>query len=90
MASFVLYERVSADPDSGGKWHHRTFRKLEKAIVALGLTANVAYIVVDGVQRYRNRPGRGTVRKATSVWELAGTSGTASSAQPNARQGAAS
>ena len=79
MASFVLYERVRADPDTGGQWHHRTFRKLEKALVALGLTENVAYIVVDGVQRYRNRPGHGTVHKATSVWELTNTSGAASS-----------
>ena len=80
MASFVVYERQKANSETGGDWRHRTFRKLGKAIDALAAAEDVAYIVVDGVQRYRNRRTPGAEEYLPSVWVLPDRSSTSVSA----------
>jgi len=70
MPSFVLYERLDADPATGGTWRHRTFRKLDAALAALASAKEVAYITVDGVQRYRKRHGSEGQGEAASVLPL--------------------
>ena len=67
MPSFVLYERLDADPTTGGTWRHRTFRKLDKALAALAAAQEVAYITVDGVQRYRKQGSAAKPGKVTSA-----------------------
>ena len=70
MPSFVLYERLDADTATGGTWRHRTFRKLDTALAALASAKEVAYITVDGVQRFRKQGNSEDLSKLASISEF--------------------